>query len=83
MTSALSQRESLLGQTVRVTAFFPRLVAFVVDTEVGASETSVECCFPPVTRFSAYVMVELVPEWSELSMVFVERASAIKSACYH
>src|SRR5580692_10678912 len=65
---------------VQVTAFCQILAEFVIYTEVAVSETSAACCFLPAIRSSAYAMVGLLLECSELSVVFVERASKINSA---
>ena len=83
VTSVSSQHESLLGQTGQVTAFCLIPVVFVVCTQAAVSGALAACCFLPVIRSSAYVMVGLVPEWSELSMVLVERASKINSVRFH
>jgi len=67
----------------QVTALYPVMAEFVVDTEVEVNEASVACCSLPTTRSSACVMVGPMPEWSELSMVFVEIASKIQSIHFH
>ena len=83
VTSASSQSDSLSGQTVQVTALCPIPEVSAVDTEVGVSETLVACYSLPAMRSSACVMVEPMPEWSELSTVFDGTASKTRSNRFH